>query len=790
MISIGSGAFNGVGINRVLIPASVTTIGSNVFTKTSSFKIYGERGSEAETYASNNNCDFIVINEIVIDGTPEEAELGSEHQLSATMLTGIDKYAAMFNWSVGGNISERTSISDEGLLMVGEDENAKSVTVRAMRGKYSSDAKITISGGTESTDLSEAAAEAIPDTEYTGEAIVPDVTVTLGETKLTEGEDYTVEYKHNTNAGEALAVCTGTGKYAGKLEIGFTILKAQNEWTEELSCADILTGEAASPSAAAKFGEVAYTYSTAEDGEFADTVPTEAGVYFVRATVSDTDNYSGLESVVSFTISEDPCAGGHELDKVDAVDATCTTDGHEEYYRCVNCGKLFADEAGDTEISEVPIIANPGHDWGEGEVTTPPTCTEEGVMTYICSRCGETETEAIEAKGHDWGEWTVIKEPTETEEGLEKRVCNNDDSHVKERSIPVIGHVHQLTAVDANSATCTEAGNEAYYICKECGRMFSDEAGETELDEIPAIAKLEHSWDDGTVTTEPGCTTEGEMTYTCDACGETKTEPVSALGHSLTETETKEESCKEAGNSAYWTCDRCGKYFSDAEGLTEIEKDSWVIPALGHKYVKETTRATLTANGSIVETCSVCDDVKTTTIYYPKAIKLSATAYTYNGKVRKPTVSVKDSKGSTVAATNYTVTYASGRKNVGSYKVTVKFKGNYSGTKTLTFKINPKGTTLGTPVAASRAATIKWTKQSTKMATSRITGYQIMLATNSTFTKGKKSVNVSGYSTVSKKVTGLTGGKRYYVKIRTYKTVSSKKYYSPWSKAKTVTIKK
>ena len=76
-----------------------------------------------------------------------------------------------------------------------------------------------------------------------------------------------------------------------------------------------------------------------------------------------------------------------------------------------------------------------------------------------------------------------------------------------------------------------------------------------------------------------------------------------------------------------------------------------------------------------------------------------------------------------------------------------------------------------------------------KMSSSRITGYQIQLATNKKFTKNKKTVIVKGYKKVSKKVKKLKAKKKYYVKICTYKTVSGKKYYSPWSKVKTVRTK-
>ena len=93
-------------------------------------------------------------------------------------------------------------------------------------------------------------------------------------------------------------------------------------------------------------------------------------------------------------------------------------------------------------------------------------------------------------------------------------------------------------------------------------------------------------------------------------------------------------------------------------------------------------------------------------------------------------------------------------------------------------------------MAAKKAITVKWAKQSAKMAKSRITGYQIQLATNKKFTKNKKTVNVKGYKKVSKKVTKLKGGKTYYVKIRTYKTIKGKKYYSKWSKVKTIKTKK
>ena len=110
-----------------------------------------------------------------------------------------------------------------------------------------------------------------------------------------------------------------------------------------------------------------------------------------------------------------------------------------------------------------------------------------------------------------------------------------------------------------------------------------------------------------------------------------------------------------------------------------------------HTYKTTTTKATLTANGKTKTVCTVCGYVKTNKVLYsPKTFTLSATSLTYNGYVRTPTVTVKDSAGNVLKKdTDYTVTYASGRKNVGTYKVTVKMIGNYTGTKTLSFKIKP-----------------------------------------------------------------------------------------------------
>ncbi len=207
------------------------------------------------------------------------------------------------------------------------------------------------------------------------------------------------------------------------------------------------------------------------------------------------------------------------------------------------------------------------------------------------------------------------------------------------------------------------------------------------------------------------------------------------------------------------------------------------VTCSGHKYKTTTTKATPKADGEIVKKCKVCNNTITTKIYAPKTVKLSYTSATYNGKAKKPTVKVINSKGNVVKSKNYTVTYQKGRTKVGKYKVTVKFKNNYKGTVVKTFKINPKATTLTSVAAKEGNMKVKWKKQATQTS-----GYEICYSTFKNFSDAQK-VSVTGNKKISKSIKGLESGEKYFVKVRTYKKVSGEKYYSKWSSAKSVTIK-
>lgn len=146
----------------------------------------------------------------------------------------------------------------------------------------------------------------------------------------------------------------------------------------------------------------------------------------------------------------------------------------------------------------------------------------------------------------------------------------------------------------------------------------------------------------------------------------------------------KKATCKAEGTIEY-ICSKCDNK------LDYVEK----IPKTAHTFVEKITKATATANGKIVNTCSVCGTKKTEVIYYPKKTNLSVSSFVYNGKVQKPTLKVIDANNKTIPSSNYTVTFPSGCKNAGSYKITIKFKGEkYSQTKTKTYTITKASQTI------------------------------------------------------------------------------------------------
>ena len=167
------------------------------------------------------------------------------------------------------------------------------------------------------------------------------------------------------------------------------------------------------------------------------------------------------------------------------------------------------------------------HAFGEWTVTTPATCTKDGVKTRTCA-CGETETQTIPATGHSFGEWTVTTPATCTADGVETHSCACGETET--RAIPATGHSFGEWTV-TTPATCTVDGTETR-TCSACG--------ETETRTIPATG---HTFGDWTVTTPATCTADGVETRSC-ACGETETRAIPATGHVDADNDGKCDVCQ------------------------------------------------------------------------------------------------------------------------------------------------------------------------------------------------------------------------------------------------------
>ena len=237
----------------------------------------------------------------------------------------------------------------------------------------------------------------------------------------------------------------------------------------------------------------------------------------------------------------------HETLVIPAVPATCTTSGLTEGQVCSRCGETLVEQ------TTIPAL---NHEWGEGETTKEPTCTMNGTMTYTCGRCGVKRTETIEMTGHT----------------------------------PVTD-----TAI---VATCITAGKTEGSHCSVCGTVLTPQTD---------IAAFGHAWDEGVVTTQPTCTENGKKTFACkNNPSHTKTEQVEALGHNLTHVEAKEATCETSGNIEYWYCDRCGKFFRDAENSIAIEESATAVAAIGHSWDEGvvTTQPKCTEAGKKTFTCT------------------------------------------------------------------------------------------------------------------------------------------------------------------------------------------
>lgn len=235
------------------------------------------------------------------------------------------------------------------------------------------------------------------------------------------------------------------------------------------------------------------------------------------------------------------------------------------------------------------------HVWGEGAITTRPTCTTPGVKTYTCSVCQKTKTEEIPATGHQHTEVRNVKEATCKEEGYTGDTYCTDCGEKLSSGEPTAKKAHDWDEGKVTTeATCKNTGVKTY-TCNNCS--------ETKTEVIPMT---DHIWDNGKVTTKPSCITPGVKTYTCTVCQKTKIEEIPATGHQHTEVRNvKEATCTKEGYTGDTYCTDCGEKLSDGK----------ILPKKDHDYeIKDHKDATCTEDGYTTSFCKNCGDEKKETI--------------------------------------------------------------------------------------------------------------------------------------------------------------------------------
>ena len=478
---------------------------------------------------------------------------------------------------------------------------------------------------------------------------------------------------------------------------------------------------------------------------------------------------------------------GHDFstDYVVIRPATCTEDGTKAY-QCSRCG----------ETKGLVVVEKTGHNFGAWAVKTPAGCLTDGVESRVCANCHEERTRAIPALGHD----EVIDPPIEPRCMVNGRTQGSHCSRcgtvfVKPEPILSTGH----TAVDdpAVEPTCTEAGKTAGSHCATCGLVIEPQTtipklghktvidpavsstcstpGKTEGSHCEVCGEVffpqkdlpmrAHEYE--TTVIPKTCTTNGYTLQTCKLCGAKNMSDFDyAPGHKPVVEKQIEETCTTDGLSVKTYCAVCG----------EVLEEAHVIKALGHQWTTKTTPATTRKDGRAVTTCSLCGimkeggDVKIARI---ASVKLSNKKFFCDGKKKTPTVTVTDTNGTVLKnKRDYTLSYDSGRKKVGTYFITVTFRGNYAGTKALYFKIllnKPKNLTAK---MKKTVISFNWDK------TPGTTKYFIYCSPTKNGTYAKVGSSTKNSVNIKK----LEKGKTYYFKVCAY-TVSTtgEKVYSAYS---------
>ena len=454
--------------------------------------------------------------------------------------------------------------------------------------------------------------------------------------------------------------------------------------------------------------------------------------------------------------------GSHNYKEV-VTEATCADKGTTEKV-CENCGVS-------TIISETPAL---GHDYIAYEAQEP-TCEESGWEAYqSCSRCEYSTYCELPAYGHVYN--TVVTEPTCSNAGYTMHTCYLCGDSYTDNNVLALGHTYK-TSVTA--PTCTQDGYTKY-DCVRCDDSYIGDKKQA----------LGHTYKTSVTAT---CTESGYAKYYCVRCNDSYTgDEIQALGHSFGAwQQTKAPTCKVKGEETR-VCARDASH-----------KETREVAALGHSYKTTVKNPTAGSLGYTLHACSRCQNnykdkwvAPTGKVSGLKCKTRKATEQTLTWKAVKGAcsyvVKISDKTGKkweremVVTTNSCTVKKLKAGCN---YKFKVKFslkagdgkKYHSNWSATMASPSLPTGTTLTKLTGGKKCFTAQWKK-------APYTGYQIQYSTNAKFT-GAKKATAKEAKKLKATIVKLSSKKVYYVRIRTYKTISKVHYFSNWSKVYKVKTK-